>query len=80
MEIDVCVVQDFGWTEVMGMEPYELLSDALSVFIELFLHVCTLTVKLFIILVCIITTCIDLLINIPVASVIYVIQLSSGVL
>ena len=39
MEIDVCVDQDFGCTEVKGMEPYELLSDALSIFTELLLNV-----------------------------------------
>ena len=59
MEIDVCVDQDFGWTEVKGMEPYELLSDALSIFIELLLNIYTTTIKLFIILACIITACID---------------------
>ena len=40
MEIDVCVDQDLGWTEVMGMEPYELLSDALYILIELLFNVC----------------------------------------
>ena len=38
------------------------------------------TIKLFIILVCMITTCIDLFFKILVASVMYVIQLSLGVL
>ena len=58
-EIDVCVEQDFRWTEVKGMEPYALLSDALFIFIELLLNVCTTVIKLFIVLVCIITTCIN---------------------
>ena len=39
MEIDVCVDQDISWTEVKGMVPYEHLSDALSIFIELLLNV-----------------------------------------
>ena len=73
MEIDVYVDQDFGWTEVNGMEHYELLSDVLPIFIELLLNVCTTIIKLFIILVCIIATCIDLFIEI---LVIYVIQFS----
>ena len=77
MEIDVCVDQDLDWTEVKGMEPYGLLSDVFSVFIELLLNVCSTIIKLFIILVCIITTCIDLFIEI---LVIYVIQFSSDVL
>ena len=69
IEIDVCIDEDLGWTEVKRMETYELLSDALSVFIEFLWNVCTTTIKLFINLACIITT-----------SVIYVIQLSSSVL
>ena len=77
MEIDVSVVQEFGWTEVKEMEPYELLSDMLSILIQLLLNVCTTIIKLFIFLVCIITTCIDLFIEI---LVIYVIQFSSDVL
>ena len=77
MEIDVCVDKDLGGTEVKGMEPYELLSDALSIFIQLLLNVCTTIMKLFIILACIITTCIDLSIEI---LVIYAIQFSSDVL
>ena len=77
MEIDVCVDQDFGWTKVNGMEPYELLSDALSIFIELLLNVCTTIIKLFIILACIITMYIDLVIEI---LVIYVIQFNSDLL
>ena len=59
------------------METYEILSDALSIFIELLLNVCTIAIKLFIILACIITTCIDLFIDI---LVIYVKQFSSEVL
>ena len=35
MEIDLCIDQDISWTEVKGMKPYELLLDALSIFIEL---------------------------------------------
>ena len=77
MEIDVCVDQIFGWTEVNGMECYELLSDVLYTFIELLLNVCTTIIKLFIILMCIIITCIDLFIEI---LVIYVIQFGSDVL
>ena len=77
MEIDVCFYQDFILTEVKGMEPYESLSDVLSVFIELLLNACTTIIKLFIILACIITTCIDLFMEI---LVIYVIQFSSDVL
>ena len=80
MEIDVYGDQDFGWTEVNGMEPYEHLSDALPIFIELLLNVCTTIIKLFIILVCIITTCIDPSIEILDVPVIYVIQFSSDVL
>ena len=72
MQIDVMLIQDFGWTEVNGKEPYELLSDALPIFIELLLNVCATIIKLFIILACIITTCIDLFIEILVVPVIYV--------
>ena len=79
-KIDVCIDQDHGWTEVKGMEPYEILLDVLSIFIELLLNIYTTTIRLFIILACIITTCIDLFIKILVASVIYMIQFSSGVL
>ena len=50
------------------------------IFIELLLDVCTATIKLFIILACIITTCINLFIKILIASVIYVLQFSSEVL
>ena len=78
-KIDVCVEQDFRWTEEKGMEPCEHLSDVLSIFIELLLNVCTTIIKLLIILACIITTCIELFIKIFVASVIYVMQFSSGV-
>ena len=77
MKIDVCVEQDFRWTEVKGMEPYELLSDALSIFIDLLLNICATIIKLFIMLACIITTCIDIFIEI---LVIYAIQFSSDVL
>ena len=76
MEIDVCVERDIGWTEVKGKEPYELLSDALSISIELLLNACITIIKLIVILACVITTCIDIFIEI---LVIYVIQLSSGV-
>ena len=62
------------------MEPYELLSDVLPIFIELLLNVCTAIIKLFIILVCIVTTCIALFIEILVALINYVIQFSSNVL
>ena len=58
------------------MEPYELLSDALSIFIELLLSVCTTVIKLFVVLACIITTYIELSIEILVVCVIYVIQFS----
>ena len=77
MEINVCVDQDFRWTEVKRMEPYELFSDALSIFIELLLNVCTTVIKLCIIPVCIITTCIDLFIEI---IILYVKQFSSELL
>ena len=40
MEIDVCAEQVIGWTEVKGNESYELLSDVLSILIELLLNVC----------------------------------------
>ena len=63
-EIDVCVDQDISWIKVKGMEPSELLSDVLSVFIELLLNVCATIIKLFIILACLITTCIDIFIKI----------------
>ena len=64
MGIDVYVDQDFGWTEVNRMETYEILSDALPIFFELLLHICTIIIRLFISLACIITTCIDLFIKI----------------
>ena len=76
MEIDVYVHQGFQWTEVNGMKPYELFSDVLPIFIELLLNICTTIIKLFIILACIITTCIDIFIEILVAPVIYMIQFS----
>ena len=67
-------------SEWNGIDAYELLSYAFPIFIELLLDVCTMTIKLFIILACTITTCIDLFIKILVASVMYVIQFSSRVL
>ena len=63
MEINNYVDKEFGWTEVDGVNAYELLSYAFPIFIELLLDVCTVTIKLFIILVCIIATCIDLFIK-----------------
>ena len=63
-----------------GIDAYELFSYALPIFLELLLNVCTMTIKLFIILVCITTTCIDLFIKNLVASVMYVIEFSLGVL
>ena len=74
------LIKIWGWTEVNGMEPYELFSDVLPILIELLLHVSTTLVKLFIILTCIITTCVDLFIEILLAPVIYVIQFSSDLL
>ena len=62
------------------MESYELLPGALPIFIKLFLNICTTIIKLFHILPCIITTCIDLFIEILVVLVIYVIQFCSDVL
>ena len=47
MEIDVGVTHNHGWTEVKGMESYELMSDVLSIFIELSLNVRTTIIKLF---------------------------------
>ena len=38
-EIDVYVDKDFRWTEVDGMDAYELLSYAFPIFIELLLDV-----------------------------------------
>ena len=78
-EIDVCVEQDLRWTKVKGMEPYDLLSDVLSILIELLFNVHTAVIKLFVVLACIVTTCIELSIKILVASVIYVTQFSSAV-
>ena len=80
IEVGVGVNQYQRWAEVKGMEPYELLSDALSILVELLLYVCTTINKLFIILVCMIITCIDLFTKILVVSVQYVEQSSSGVL
>ena len=77
MEVDICVDEDIRWTQVKGMEPYELLSEVLSIFIEILLNVCVTIIKLFIILVFITTTCIDVFIEI---LVIYMIPFSSEVL
>ena len=74
MGVDVGVEQNHGWTDIKGMEPYEHMSDTLSIFIKLLLNVCSTIITLFIILACMITTCIDLFTKILVASVIYVIQ------
>ena len=79
MGINIYVDKDFGWIEVDGIDAYELLSYAFSIFIELLLDVYTATIKLFIILVCIMTTCIELSIKILVPSVIYVILFTSDV-
>ena len=80
MEINVYVHKDFRWTEVDGVDAYELLSYASPILVELLLDVCAATIKIFIILVCIITTCIDLFVKVIVASVAYVLQLSLGIL
>ena len=80
MEINIYVDKDFGWIAVKGIEVYELLSYAFPIFFELLLDVCTMTIKLFIILVYIITTCIDLFIKVLVASVMFVIKFNLGVL
>ena len=53
MDFNVFVDKDFRWTEVDGVDAYELLSYAFPIFMELSLDVCTMTIKLFIILVCI---------------------------
>ena len=70
VKIHVFVDKDFGWTEVDGIDAYELLSYAFPIFVKLLLDACTTTIKLFIILACIITTCTDLFIKMLVASVI----------
>ena len=75
-EINAFIDQNLRWTEVDGIGDYELLSYALLIFIELLLNVCGPIIKLFIILVCIITTCIELSIKILVVSLIYAIQFS----
>ena len=75
MEIDICINQERN--EVRGMEPNELWSNVFSVSIDLLFNVGTTFIKLFIILACMITTCIDIFIEIPV---IYVIQFSSYLL
>ena len=62
------------------MEPYELLSDSLPIFIELLLNAYTTIIKLFIILVHIIITYIDLFIKILVEPVINMMQFISDVL
>ena len=80
MEINVYVDKDFRWTEVDGIDAYELLSYAFPIFNELLMNVCTMIIKLFIILACTITTCIDLFGKILVASLTYVIQFILGVL
>ena len=54
--------------------------ETLPSFIKLLLNVCTTNIKLFIILACIKTICIDLFIQILVVPVIDVIQFSSDVL
>ena len=66
--------------EVDGVDAYELLLYAFPIFNELLLDVCNVTIKLTIILACIITTCIDLFIKLLVATLMYVIQFSLGVL
>ena len=73
MDIDVYDDQNFRWTEVNGNGA---LSDALPIFIESFLNVCTKIIKEFIIPACIKTTYIDLFIEILVVPVIYLIQFS----
>ena len=75
MVIDNCINQDR--TEARGMGPYEHWSNALSVSIDLLFNVCTTVIKLFIILACMITTCIDIFIEI---LVIYALQFSSDLL
>ena len=80
MEINVFVDKDFGWTKVDGIEAYECLSYTFPIFMELLLDMCTMTIKLFIILAYIITTCIDLFIKMLVAPVMYVTQSILGIL
>ena len=75
MEIDICINQER--TEVIGMEPYELGLIVISVSIDLLFNVCTTIIKLLIIEACMITTCIDMFIEI---LVIYVLQDSSDLL
>ena len=75
MQIDICINQDR--TEARGMEPYELWLNVISVSTDLFFNMCTTIIKLLIILVCMITTCIYIFIEI---LVIYVIQFSSDLL
>ena len=74
---EIVVDKDFGWTKVKGRKPYKLLSDVLSVLIYLLLNVSATIIKLFIIVVCVITTCIDIFTE---SFVIYVIQFNAGVL
>ena len=66
------------WVRYILLLYFILIEDALSILTELLLNVCTTIIKLYIILACVITTCIDLFIKILVASGIYVIQFSSG--
>ena len=75
MEIDICINQDR--TEVRGMEPYVLWSNAISVSIDLFFNMCTVIIKLLVIVACMITKCIDIFIEI---LVMYVIQFSLDLL
>ena len=75
MEVDICINKDRN--EVRGMEPYELWSNAISVSIDLLFNVCTTIMRLLIILACMITTCIDIFIEI---LVIYVMHLSLDLL
>ena len=45
MEINVYVDTDSGWTEVDGIDAYELLSYAFPIFIELLLDMCIATIN-----------------------------------
>ena len=60
IELDVWVDQIHGYSDIQGMGPYELLSHALFIFVELLNNVFTVIIKLSIILARMITTCIDL--------------------
>ena len=68
MEIDICINQDR--TEVRGMEPYELRSNAISLSTDFLFNVCTTIIKLLIILASMVTTCTDIFIEILVIYVI----------